>query len=670
MAAGVATRLLLAAIVCGGVALSATTRARLAPSPARSSRAADTPVLDHLPGGGPDGGAVSSLAIAGAQSSLVFAAFYYGGVFTSSDRGVSWTPADRGLPATDACELVAVPRSSTVFAACGDGLFTTTNGGALWRQLDLDNAMPPLVAPSNPRVLYQPSFGAVVRSRDGGRRWETVASPHPTGCESDLAIDAVDPFVLFCGAGEWVRVSRDGGASWAPLGRKAVSAAAITAVAVDPLNPGIILAVDDDGRVFRASTLTAAWQQIGSAPEPEGLEALQFVGDAGVLFARQGSNVLRSLDGGGEWQIVFAGSPDVFPFGPSFAVDPSAPSTIFVGTGRGVMVTTDAGKRWAVRDRGVTRATASVALHDSPSPVLYASNGRELFASANDGETWSVVQPGAAADGVVASVASDGNGGVVARSATASYRVPRDQAAWIVLEPNDPVLGGGHGLGAGATLVKAGDAGFDYSLDGQAWQSARLPADKVPAAVAADAANPRLLYAATPGVLGGLLGGNGIWRSSDAGSTWTLVDEPGNGSIARCCRLVADPRASGTAYAIVTGVGIGGDGDLIRRTTDGGVTWTDLPLPGLAHSLTVVPTEPPTLLAEAFDGANGNVPALWASRDSGDSWHRAGAGLSARIANIAVDPRNPRRLFAATVGRGVYRSVDAGASWQATARVR
>ena len=335
--ATVAARTLALMIVLSAVGLSATTRARLPPAPSSTSRAGDTPVLEHIPGGGPDGGAVSSLAVVAAEpSSIVFAAFEHGGVFRSSDRGATWTPADRGLPADDGCELVAVPTTPhTLFAACGDGLFKTTNAGTLWRQLDLDNALPPLVAPSDPRVVYQPPIHGTVRSRDGGRRWELIKTAAPSHCGA-VAIDPVDPFLLFCGGDEWVSVSRDGGASWRPAGKRPDPSSDISAIAIDPLSRNTILAGDDDGRILQTTTGGASWIALGAGPASGSIEQLQFVGDSGdLLFARQGSSIVRSVDGGRQWHVVFTASPHLSILGPVFAVDPVAPSVIYLGTRTG-----------------------------------------------------------------------------------------------------------------------------------------------------------------------------------------------------------------------------------------------------------------------------------------------------------------------------------------------
>ena len=671
-----AARTLTLMIVLSAVGLSATTRARLPPAPSTTSRGGDTPVLEHIPGGGPDGGAVSSLAVVAAvPSSIVFAAFENGGVFRSSDRGATWTPADRGLPAADGCELVAVPMTpDSLFAACGDGLFKTTNAGRLWHQLDLDHALPPLVAPSDPRVVYQPPIHGTVRSRDGGRRWELLKTAAPSPCAS-AAIDPVDPFVLFCGSDEGMSVSRDGGASWRPAGKRQDSPNDISAIAIDPLRRNTILAGDDDGRIFETTTGGANWIALGAGPGSGSIEQLQFVGDSGVLcFARQGSSIVRSVDGGRAWDVVFTASPHLSILGPIFAVDPVAPSVIYVGTRQGVMVTTDAGAHWTIRNRGITRATTSVALHEGESPTLYASNGRDLVASEDDGASWTVVRlGGGGADDIVLSVESRG-AEILARTPNTTYQLRPGETAWLPLAAPDAKQPLSLPSSQMVRMRQTGAGDVEYVVAGgrAEWRPVRLPNDRVPSAIAVAAGDANVLYASTGGALGGLLGHNGIWRSTDGGGAWQLVDEPDNRTIARCCGLLADPRDSRTVYAVLHGVGIGGDGNLIRRTIDGGDTWTELSHPGLALTVTVVPTDPVRLLVQVMDTTGAGQYALVSSTTRGDQWTRVGTGFptNSRITNVVIDPRQPQRLFAATDGRGIYRSLDAGATWQPTGTVR
>lgn len=584
-------------IVLVGVGLSATSRARLPPTSSTASRATDTPVVDHIPGGGPDGGTVSSLAVLATRPVTIFAALENGGVFTSSNAGLTWTPADRGLPADWSCELVAARDASAVYAACGDGLFKTTNAGSRWRQLDIDNAVAPVIAPSASHILYEPPEWGVVRSRDGGRRWEHRHGEIPIGCSSAFAIDPLDPFTLVCHDEQWAKISRDGGTTWRPLTQGSRPDAEVASLAIDPSNAQVIVVGTSDGRTFRTADRGAAWYRVADGPATGAIESLQFVdGTSGVIFALQGSNIIRTLDGGDHWEAL----PSAWPYleFQAFAVDPLSPSTVYVGTRRGVMVTADFGRHWELRRRGITRASVSVAVQAGTPTTVFAKAFSETFASRDGGDTWTAVD---------------------------------------------------------SQLLPPASADDTSTI--------RLPSNRTPSGIAVAASNPRIMYVAAGGHLD-LVEGKEIWRTLDGGEHWQLVDQPPGSIFEPCCALLMDPNDSNTVYAL------GGGGTEFRRTIDGGLTWTELRVPGFSSSIALAPTVPTTMLVQAHDLSGQGRYAFLKSTDRGENWVRIGAGLPDNIAidNIIVDPQRPTHLFAGTRGRGVFRSIDGGTSWSPAGR--
>lgn len=607
---------------------------RQPPRPSAASRALDTPVVDHIPGGGPDGGWVSSLAITSTRPATVFAAFWYGGVFKSSDQGVTWTPADRGLPGDATCDLVSVPTEpDTLYAACSlDSLFKTTDGGALWRQLDLDYADVPIIAPSDPNVLYTPSWGGVVRSLDGGARWEHIATSTSTSsaCLRTFVIDPVDSSTLFCGDEQQISVSRDAGVTWAPFAT--LPEGAIESLAVGPSDRRVMVAGTSDGRIFKTTDGGSVWQAVAAGPGSGRIARLWFAdGSETTMFARQDSTILRSLDAGNRWQVV------PFPWKASraeaLAVDPFSPSTLYVGARNGVMVTTDAGEHWDNRRHGITRSETSVVFQDNASSVVYARSWPDVIVSRNGGETWMSV---AEADTGAAPT-------VHGRKALEMLRTP-----------------------SGTT-----DGAFEFSTDGgQQWRSSRLPNGSIPYGIAVAAGTAGVVYVS---VRGRPLEGGRIWRTTDAGDTWQIVFERPDFSFGRCCELVADPNDEDTVYAFISGMEIGaGPGGEIWRTTDGGGTWDRLSLRGLVLALALSPTTPTTVLVQHYDIEGAGRYVLVASTDRGHTWTRVGKGLplNTQIINIAADPQQPMRVFAGTEGRGVFRSLDAGVTWEPTGLVR
>jgi photosystem II stability/assembly factor-like uncharacterized protein len=118
----------------------------------------------------------------------------------------------------------------------------------------------------------------------------------------------------------------------------------------------------------------------------------------------------------------------------------------------------------------------------------------------------------------------------------------------------------------------------------------------------------------------------GIWKSDDAGRTWTPIFDGGpTGSIGALAVAWSDPK---TIYA--------GSGEGLQR-------------PDLAVG----------------DG-------IYKSTDAGATWKNLGLSDAQQIGSMAVDPHDPNRVFVAALGhpygpneqRGIFRSVDGGATWQ------
>lgn len=152
---------------------------------------------------------------------------------------------------------------------------------------------------------------------------------------------------------------------------------------------------------------------------------------------------------------------------------------------------------------------------------------------------------------------------------------------------------------------------------------------------------------------------------------WTSIgprpgSDPLNGPVSgRVPALAVHPTNPLIVYA---GAADGG----VWKSTDGGATWvpkTD-DLASLATgSIAIAPSDPdrivwgtgePYYAGDAYGGAG-----VFLSTDGGDSWASIGLASEKRIPALVIDPANPNTIFAATWG-GVYRTTDAGASWDRT----
>jgi len=202
-------------------------------------------------------------------------------------------------------------------------------------------------------------------------------------------------------------------------------------------------------------------------------------------------------------------------------------------------------------------------------------------------------------------------------------------------------------------------------------------------AIAVAASDPNIVYVSSGEGLHrpDLSVGNGIYKSTDAGKTWTHL--PGLTDGQQIPALAVDPRDPNRVFAAVLGHPYGPSEERgIYRSIDGGRTWQkviskDENIGG--SDVEIDPTNPDVVYAsmwEAREGPwedgnlfNGAGGGLFKSTDGGSTWHALTNGLPKDLSQIyvAISPSEPRRLYAslsiASGKLGVYRSDDAGENW-------
>jgi photosystem II stability/assembly factor-like uncharacterized protein len=174
--------------------------------------------------------------------------------------------------------------------------------------------------------------------------------------------------------------------------------------------------------------------------------------------------------------------------------------------------------------------------------------------------------------------------------------------------------------------------------------------------------------------------GNGVYRSTDAGKTWTHVGLERTGRISR---IVVDPRSPDVVFVAALGTCYGPQQERgVFRTGDGGKTWERVLFVDEstgASDLSMDATNPRILFAGMWPidiktwGRKSGGPGggVYVSRDGGTSWTQIkGHGLPAPPIGktaVAVAPSDPQRVYALleTGQRGsLWRSDDGGEKWK------
>ncbi|MEJ7812838.1 MAG: hypothetical protein WKG32_20660 [Gemmatimonadaceae bacterium] len=229
--------------------------------------------------------------------------------------------------------------------------------------------------------------------------------------------------------------------------------------------------------------------------------------------------------------------------------------------------------------------------------------------------------------------------------------------------------------GTGGGIWRTTDAGVNWTpiSDGQ------IPVGSIGAISVADS-DPNVIYVGTgsDGIRSNVSTGRGVYKSTDAGRTWSFAGLREAGQIGG---VRIHPTNPDVVYVAAVGNAFKPNPERgVFRTRDGGKTWqkvlfvsdstgsADVELqPGNPNvvfaSMWRGERKPWTIISGAREGG------LYKSTDGGDSWRKLTDGLPSELfgkSNLAVTAANPSRVFAlieALPGGGFYRSDDAGEHW-------
>ena len=201
--------------------------------------------------------------------------------------------------------------------------------------------------------------------------------------------------------------------------------------------------------------------------------------------------------------------------------------------------------------------------------------------------------------------------------------------------------------------------------------------------VAVAPSDPNVLYVGGGEVTvrGNVSSGKGVWKSVDAGSTWTYSGLPNSRHIPR---MVIHPQNPDIVYAAVLGDLYKPNNDRgVYKSTDGGKSWKKILFSDVqagAVELVMDPSNPRHLYASTWRiqrtpyslSSGGEGSALWKSTDSGATWkeiskNKGYAKGTLGIIGVTVSPVNANRVWSIVENKeegGVYRSDDGGESWK------
>ncbi|HKJ92712.1 MAG TPA: hypothetical protein VJ957_06060, partial [Longimicrobiales bacterium] len=203
-------------------------------------------------------------------------------------------------------------------------------------------------------------------------------------------------------------------------------------------------------------------------------------------------------------------------------------------------------------------------------------------------------------------------------------------------------------------------------------------------AIAVAESDPDVVYAGMgeTELRGNIMQGDGVYKSTDAGKTWTNV---GLGNTQAIARVRVSPTDPDLVYVAALGHPYGANAERgVFRSRDGGQTWRKVLFvsdSAGAVDLVMDRTDPKVLYASTWQvyrtpwkmWGGGPGSRLYKTTDGGDHWTELtkNPGMPAPPIGkigITVSPADPQRLYAIVEANegGVFRSDDGGATWTRT----
>ena len=636
---------------------------------------------------------------------------------------ISWKPAGPGGGGWISSITVTNDPLHTIYVGCDvGGVYKSTDNGKSWEikddGLNIYFVQDIAYNPDNPDILYLATRGGIYKSVNGGDFWTPKRSGFPEIAEyafsapvNDIVVDPKNHNILYAGVGvhkkgydfdsyHWDSVeikgsvykSTDSGESWRLIRNTGISRKAmIYSLDIDPENTDIIYAATDKG-VYKSTDGGESWKRKKSGlPNLKAMEIIvnpvntetvyvTLWTDPGSWIWRGG--VYKSTNGGDSWKPVNNGLPKTIGKESGFTcnyttlvMDRNNPEVLYAGNmpwtpDPGVYKTTDGGSSWNWVSRADTEdsnmdlgwipdtgvSPMSMGIDPVNSSRVLFGTSMHLFETENGGKDWKQL-----------------------------YTKPYSNGYWrgegfettcadaVAVDPSDSnrVYAGYWDIG----LLKSIDGGISFKKmeNGMKYKDNTFD-------IIVDPDRPNIVYASC----GWWEENSGeVYKSTDYGETWTALN---NGlPDAQVWSLALDknsPAESRILYAASYNNGI-------YKSVDGGKHWFAVNKGlGIDNNLLVrkIYIDPgnSNILYAGFeaktieDGRNSKTVqgGLFKSVDAGASWHRIDTELpQITVWDIVIPEDDSRMIYTAVIGGydhtleiyfygGVYRSRDGGGSWE------
>ena len=577
----------------------------------------------------------------------------------------------------------------------GDGIYRSTDGGATWAHLglsDTERFSRIVIHPRNPRIVFAAAMGhawgpneerGLFRSSDAGDTWERVLYMNETTGASDVAIDPLNPDIVYAGMYDYLRRpwhfrsggpgsglfrSTDGGDSWARLtdpalanglpGTGVIGRVGVSVHAADPNRAYALIESQEEGELWRSDDRGITWRMVSAERRLNNrpfyytqVRADPVDPDRVYTLAGQFS---VSTDGG----LTFGGHGGSM-FGDHHAlwIDPTDPARLLSGTDGGFWISNDFGENWDFLNNMPMAQAYHLGLDMAePYNVLGGFQDHEIWRGPNEKWNRVGVREG---DWVRLRYMADG--------------------MYTIADPRDPEI-----------IYYNGHFGDITRIDMRTREERYIqPYPPGPAGGGAELEEYRFnwnspihMSPSDPDVI--YYGGNVLFRTRDGGESWDIIspdlttDDPGKQRLSGGPISPDNTRAEyhSTILSISESaldpevIWVGTDDGNVQVTRDGGESWTNVapniggaPSNGWVGSIQASHSVPGRAYVAIDQHRMDDFESyIFVTGDFGATWRRISDGLRSYVHVVDEDLRAPNLLYAGTE-LGVFASFDGGNRW-------
>lgn len=612
---------------------------------------------------GPWGGSATSIwvdanapetLLAGARNSLIY---------RSTDAGAHWTrlPFPRHFsgtvtavaihPADPRLYLAGVELPQSPYA----GVWYSEDAGQSWKMgagLEGISVQALSFYERDPRRMAAATRDGVWLSTDSGRIWRRISQPynHELRSVTAVAIDPLNPDVVYAGTTHLPWKTSDGGKSWRSIHDGMLDDSDVFSIFIDPARPSRVLASACSG-IYRSENAGVAWAKFRGIPAEQRRTHIirQHPLKPEVIYAGTTLGLLKSVNGGATFRRLNR------QYILSMAFDPRNPERLYLATdGAGLWRSDNGGETIVPINEGfVNRRVVSVTSADG---VLYANVVQDgdsggIFASRDGGKNWNMAASAAALrDNHITKLAGCASRPdfLLAGNEMRALRTLDGGRTWRVvnfggktgarLQAIACTSAPAGGPGSGKETVLAGtDRGLLQSRDfGATWQAVRLTTANIRHSISdiyISPATPRRVVVRTT---------QAIYLSEDGGAAWRVLN------ILFPVSQINDFALAGQGSGAYLAATSGG----LYVSDDAGRTWRKREnglQPGTVSTLAVRPGRESEVYAAQFGS-------VYVSIDQGMKWRLlAGAEMvEATLRKLVFHDRQGGRLLAITPDTGVF----------------